>query len=140
VTLREPLQVDAVAGLDPDAPVVMLNLMKFRARSLDGNGSGWDAYLRYSAHTSPLLKARGATIVWAGDVQTVALGALAEGDWDYAALVWYPRPSAFVDMLTSREYAVGNVDRENGTERHLILATRMTYSKLVAPYGETGAR
>jgi len=134
-TLREPLHVDAIAALDLDAPVVMLNLMKFRAQSLDGNGSGWDAYVRYSANTAPLLKARGATIVWAGDVKTVALGPVADGDWDYAALVWYPRPAAFLDMMRSAEYARGNADRENGTERHLILATHMVYSKLAAPYG-----
>ena len=132
MTLREPLQVEALRALDPETPVTMLNLMKFRARSLDGNGSGWDAYRRYSAHTVKLLKPRGARILWAGDVRAVALGALAEGDWDYAALVWYPRPSAFTEMLTSPEYAVGNVERENGTERHLILATREGYSKLAA--------
>lgn len=126
------LHADAVAGLDPALPVVMLNLMKFRARSLDGNGSGWDAYKRYSAHTVVLLKARGASIIWAGDVRTVALGPAAFGDWDYAALVWYPGPAAFIDMLTSAEYQVGNVDRENGTERHLILATHQAYSKLAA--------
>jgi uncharacterized protein (DUF1330 family) len=131
--LREPLHADAVAGLDPDEPVVMLNLMKFRTKSLDGQGSGWEAYQRYSAHTVRLLKARGATILWAGDVHAVALGALAAGDWDYAALVWYPRPAAFLDMMTSSDYAVGNVHRENGTERHLILAAHTAYSKLAAP-------
>jgi hypothetical protein len=72
--LRDPLYTEAVEGLDPDEPVVMLNLVKFRARSLDGDGSGWDAYLRYSAHTSPLLKQRGATILWAGTVGALALG------------------------------------------------------------------
>jgi uncharacterized protein (DUF1330 family) len=113
----------------------MLNLMKFRARSLDGDGSGWDAYLRYSAHTAKLFKARGGTIVWAGNVKGAALGALAEGDWDYAALVWYPRPAAFLDMMTSPEYAIGNVHRENGTARHLILALHATYTKLPAPWG-----
>jgi hypothetical protein len=52
-SFRDPLQIDAVRGLDADAAVTMLNLIKFRARSLDG-------------------------------------------DWDYAALVWYPRPAAFL--------------------------------------------
>jgi hypothetical protein len=132
-SLQEMLHADAVAGLDPDVPVVMLNLMKFRAKSLDGNGTGWDAYKRYSAHTVVLLKARGATIIWAGDVRAVAFGALTEGDWDYAALVWYPRPAAFLDMMTSADYLKGNVDRENGTERHLILATHQAYSKLAVP-------
>ncbi len=131
-TLKDSLHTDAVAGLDPDAPVVMLNLMKFRAQSLDGDGTGWDAYKRYSANTVKLLKARGATILWAGDVRAVALGLVAEGDWDYAALVWYPRPNAFLDMMKSPDYARGNVDRENGTERHLILATHETYSKLAS--------
>ena len=135
MTLREPLHAEAVAGLDPEAPVTMLNLMKFRARSLDGDGSGWDAYLRYSRNTAPLLKARGATIVWAGDVKTTALGALAEGDWDYVALVWYPRPASFVEMMRSPAYAIGNVHRENGTERHLILALHAAYTKLPPPFG-----
>jgi hypothetical protein len=36
-------------------------------------------------------------------------------------------------MMTSPEYAEGNVHRENGTERHSILATRTEYSKLRTP-------
>lgn len=132
-TLREPLHTEAIKGLDPDAPVVMLNLMKFREKALDGRGTGWDAYSRYSAHTVRLLKARGGTILWAGGVRATALGAMAEGDWDYVALAWYPRPGAFLDMMTSEEYAAGNVERENGTERHVILALRMDYSKISAP-------
>lgn len=126
---REPLHIDAVNGLDPEAPVVMLNLMKFREASSDGNGTGWDAYLRYSRQVVPLLRARGATIIWAGTIQATAFGSEVDGDWDYVALVWYPKPSAFVDMLSSAEYAAANTDRENGTERHLIMATRLDYSK-----------
>ena len=45
------LNVKGLQALDPQAPVVMVNLMRFRERSLDGDGSGWDAYLRYSALT-----------------------------------------------------------------------------------------
>jgi len=41
----------------------MVNLMRFRERSLDGDGSGWDAYLRYSALTVPMIKARGGNAV-----------------------------------------------------------------------------
>ena len=43
------LNVKGLSELDQEAPVVMVNLMRFRARSLDGDGSGWDAYLRYSS-------------------------------------------------------------------------------------------
>ena len=44
-------------------PVVMVNLVRFRERSLDGNGSGWDAYTRYSQADMPLLKRLGGTVL-----------------------------------------------------------------------------
>ena len=69
------LNVKGLQALDPQAPVVMVNLMRFRERSLDGDGSGWDAYLRYSALTVPMIKARGGTLLWTGDAKAVALGA-----------------------------------------------------------------
>ncbi|MFN0028208.1 MAG: DUF1330 domain-containing protein [Acidimicrobiales bacterium] len=133
MSLRETLHIDDVSGLDPAVPVVMLNLMKFREQSTDGNGTGWDAYRRYSSHITPLLKARNGTILWAGTVDGVALGPAAVGDWDYAALVWYPHPAAFLDMMQSEAYAVANVHRENGTERHSIMATHSQYSKFPTP-------
>jgi hypothetical protein len=37
-----------VRSLPDEGPVVMVNLVRFRERSLDGNCSGWDAYSRYS--------------------------------------------------------------------------------------------
>lgn len=47
----------------PDAgPVVMVNLVRFREQSRDGDGSGWEAYLRYSKADIPLLKRVGGTI------------------------------------------------------------------------------
>jgi len=42
----ELLNVRGLETMDRDKPVVMVNLMRFRERSLDGDGSGWDAYLR----------------------------------------------------------------------------------------------
>jgi hypothetical protein len=52
------LNIGALSALPDDAPVVMLNLMRFRDQSLDGKGSGLDAYLRYSALGIKLIKAR----------------------------------------------------------------------------------
>jgi hypothetical protein len=57
------LNIGVLSALPDDAPVVMLNLMRFRDQSLDGKGSGWDAYLRYSALAIKLIKARGGTII-----------------------------------------------------------------------------
>ena len=68
------LNVKGLEALDRQSPVVMVNLMRFHPRSLDGDGSGWDAYLRYSALTVPMIKARGGTLLWTGDAKAVALG------------------------------------------------------------------
>ena len=118
-----------VQSLPDTGPVVMVNLVRFRDRSTDGNGSGWDAYVRYSEQTVPLIKARGGTILWGGKPEGVAFGAPSGSDWDYVVLVRYPSRAAFLDMMTSADYARANAQRENGVEDHVILATRETYSK-----------
>jgi hypothetical protein len=51
-----------VRSLPDNGPVVMVNLLRFRRASADGDGSGWDAYTRYSRAIPPLLKGVGGTI------------------------------------------------------------------------------
>ena len=122
----------ALKALPDDGPVTMLNLMRFRERSLDGRGTGWDAYLRYSAFTIKLIKAQGGTIIWTGNAEAVALGEPDRHRWDYVALVRYPSRAAFVAMMNSPQYASANVERENGCADHTIVAVRETYSKLTS--------
>lgn len=123
------LKEDFVRSLPDHGPVVMVNLVRFRERSLDGNGTGWDAYSRYSKGDMPLLKKVGATILWAGHVEGAALGDLGDHRWDWVVLAHYPSRVAFLEMMTSPEYAAINDDRENGVEDHVILAASQTYSK-----------
>jgi len=123
------LNEQALKALPDDGPVTMLNMMRFRERALDGNGSGWDAYLRYSALTIKLIKGRGGTIIWTGNAEAVALGVPDQHRWDYVALVRYPSRAAFLDMMQSAEYAAANVERENGCADHAIIAVSETYRK-----------
>ena len=124
------LNVKGLEELDPLAPVVMVNLMRFRECSLDGDGSGWDAYLRYSALTVPMIKARGGTLLWTGDAKAVALGIEDGNTWDYLALVYYPDVAAFIDMMKSKDYETRcDPHRTNGCAEHVIIATREAYSK-----------
>ena len=129
----EHLASDTLARLPDDGPVTMLNLMRFRERSLDGNGSGWDAYLRYSALAIKTIKAQGGSIVWTGTAEAVALGIPEDNRWDYVALVRYPSRKAFLDMMVSPEYARANIERENGCAAHTILAIRETYNTWTKP-------
>ena len=124
------LNVAGLRELEGEGPVVMVNLMRFRERSLDGDGSGWDAYLRYSALTVPMIKARGGTLLWTGDAKAVALGEAEANQWDYLALVYYPGVAAFLDMMTSADYETRcDPHRHNGCERHVIICTKEAYSK-----------
>ena len=128
------LNVRSLEALDHQGPVVMVNLMRFHARSLDGDGSGWDAYLRYSALTVPMIRARGGTLLWTGDAKTVALGEPDGHQWDYLALVYYPSVADFIDMMTSADYETRcDLHRRNGCAEHVIIATAEAYSKFKLP-------
>src|SRR5690242_20632358 len=124
------LNVKGLKEADPAGPIVMVNLMRFRKRSLDGDGSGWDAYLRYSAITVPMIKARGGTPLWTGEAKAIALGPHAGNEWDFVALVYYPSVAAFLDMMTSEAYERdADPHRVNGCAEHVIIATSEAYSK-----------
>ncbi|MDB5479356.1 MAG: hypothetical protein JWO83_409 [Caulobacteraceae bacterium] len=127
------LNEDFVRGLPDTGPVVMVNLLRFKPASADGDGSGWDAYLRYSKGFAALMKAVGATILWAGKVEGAAFGNVSERPWEFVVLVRYPSRRAFLEVLTSAEYAKANRHRENGVEDHVILSAAETYSKFPPP-------
>ena len=124
------LNIEGLKAQAHQGPIVMINLMRFHARSLDGDGSGWDAYLRYSALTVPMIKARGGTLLWTGDAKAVALGEQAGNQWDYVALVYYPSLAAFLNMMTSADYETrSDPHRLNGCAEHVIICTSEAYSK-----------
>jgi len=124
------LNIRGLEDMEHQGPIVMVNLMRFRDRSLDGDGSGWDAYLRYSALTVPMIKARGGTLLWTGEAKAVALGRPDGNSWDYLALVSYPSVAAFIDMMTSQDYENScDPHRRNGCAEHVIICTKEAYSK-----------
>jgi uncharacterized protein (DUF1330 family) len=124
------LNIEGLKDMEHQGPIVMVNLMRFHERSLDGDGSGWDAYLRYSAVTVPMIKARGGMLLWTGDAKAVALGRQDGNQWDYLALVYYPDVAAFTAMMTSADYeSKCDPHRRNGCAEHVIICTKEAYSK-----------
>jgi uncharacterized protein (DUF1330 family) len=118
-----PKEINAeLIGSLPDAgSVVMVNLLRLRDRA---------AYKRYSELAMPLIKARGGTVLWAGNGEAAAFGDPRADCWDYVVLVRYPSRAAFLDMVRSPEYAAANVHREQAVAKHVILAAAETYSKM----------
>lgn len=127
--MPKELNETLVRSLPDNGPVVMVNLVRFVEKSRDGDGTGWDAYLRYSRMTMPLIKGVGGTVLWAGDAEGFSFGSHPGGVWNYIVLVCYPSRAAFLEMMTSDAYAKANVHRDNAVDEHLIVSTTQTYSK-----------
>ena len=120
---KNPFELEALRNHPNEGPVYMVNLVKYREKSLDGDGSGRDAYNRYAAVVSPMLETLGAVVIWVGSVEHLALHEGGDVDWDVVQLVYYPSRDTFIEMVTSEEYLAANEHRANGTEKHVIFAS-----------------
>lgn len=91
----------------PDNPIVMLNLLRFKA---DG---GADEYAKYAAAIAPILEKVGAKILFSGEAAMCFIGA---ADWDFVVLVEYPNPRVLMTMAQSDEYQAIHHHREAGLQ------------------------
>jgi uncharacterized protein (DUF1330 family) len=101
-------------------PVVILNLLKFKADAGDGR-TGAQAYAVYGAAASEIVRALGGELVWSGRPQAVLAGDAA-GDWDAVALMRYPSAQALAGMSASPEYQAILHHRAAGLERTTVIA------------------
>ena len=81
--------VEKIEQSSDDGPVTMLNLVKYRDRSLDGDGSGRDAYQRYTQKAQGYVEARGGRVLWAGIVGEAGLqDGLTDDGVDWGGRSW----------------------------------------------------
>jgi uncharacterized protein (DUF1330 family) len=112
-----PEQFAALAARPADAPVVMVNLLKFNS------SGGLERYLQYGREVAPHLERVGATVLYTGGTPTVVIGDGERPWWDAILIVRYPTPQAFIDMVTSQEYAKVHEHRAAALERGDLIAT-----------------
>ncbi len=110
-------QLEALAARPADAPVVMINLLQFRA---DG---GRESYLRYTQEVAPHLQRVGGTVRYAGASPGVVIGDGEKPWWDAIIVVEYPSPAAFLDMVSNEEYLKVHEYRAAGLDRGDLIAT-----------------
>ena len=117
-------QLEALLAGPADSPVVMLNLLRFKALAgaPDEGISGQAAYQRYGDAMRKLVEGRGGRFLWMGSVDSQVIGEGAES-FHVAALVEYPSRKAFVEIATSPEVAAIGVHRAAGLEGQWLLAT-----------------
>jgi hypothetical protein len=96
-------------------PVVMLNLLRFRAiadyaatpeLAPETSISGEAAYRLYMRHTLPHLEASGGAVLFFGKGGSYLIGP-AEERWDAAMLVRQASPEAFLAFASNQEYLAG---------------------------------
>jgi uncharacterized protein (DUF1330 family) len=119
----------ALANAPDTGPVVMLNLLKFKAAGGPGGGSGASEYGKYSDVVITMVEAQGGRVLWMGKADQVLIGDESD-EWDAVALVQYPSRKAFIDMVTTPDYEKAHEHRESGLERTVLIACTPRMSTL----------
>ena len=110
-------EIGVVEALPSDAPVTMVNLLRFT------QPDGLEHYYRYGAEIAPLLQQAGATVRYAGSSPLYVIGDGRSPWWDMVVVVEYPTPGAFLTMVTSEEYSLAHVHRAAALDRAELIAT-----------------
>ena len=120
-------QVAAFAAGDPDRPIQMLNLLKYRDRAQYAEPTnepactGREAYARYIAAAGKSIQDADGTLMWYGTVGNLLIGAAGD-DWDEALIVEYPTRNHLLRMFGDPDYQATTHHREAALERTIILA------------------
>lgn len=123
-------QMAAFAALSgEDAPIVMINLLRYREQAEYPDGfdaepcTGREAYGRYSEVALRRVASVGGSILFMGDVAATVIAPESEG-WDDAVLVRYPSPQAFLEMVAQPEYLAAAPHRSAALADSRLIATR----------------
>jgi uncharacterized protein (DUF1330 family) len=115
-----PEPLEALAARPADAPVVMINLLQFRAEG------GRENYLRYTQEVAPHLQRVGGAVRYVGGAPGVVIGEGEKPWWDAIIVVEYPSPAAFLDMVSNEEYLKVHEYRAAGLDRGDLIATSIS--------------
>ena len=117
--------IEALMADDSCPPVVMLNLLRFRAKAVYADGrptdlTGRQAYDLYAAPRQKIIDAGGGKVLFGGDIASLVIGGV-EDLWDTCLLVEYPSAAAFAAIVTSPEVAEIGVHRAAGLDGQLLI-------------------
>ena len=114
---KRPTQLAALKALPADAPVVMINLLKFN------EGGGRERYLQYLREVAPHLARVGGSVRYSGTAPVNVIGDGERPWWDAILVVEYPTPSAFVELVKDPGYQQVHEHRAAALEQGDLIAT-----------------
>ncbi|HHC79178.1 MAG TPA: DUF1330 domain-containing protein [Flavobacteriia bacterium] len=103
-------QLAELMAYPKNTPVVMVNILKFKARTGNGDETGQEAYARYFKNVQPFVAKANAKLIWKGGVATTVIGD-SKNQPDILFLVEYPSVDHFLGMVTDAEYQKVAKDR-----------------------------
>jgi uncharacterized protein (DUF1330 family) len=118
-------QIEALAAMPADEPVVMLNLLRFKdsADGIDAGISGREAYGIYGEQTAPFLARVGGRVLQAAEGRQTVIGP-DELEWDMAIFVEYPSAKNFLAMATDPGYLKVHEHRDAALADSRLIACR----------------
>jgi uncharacterized protein (DUF1330 family) len=124
-------QIASFTENGPDGAIVMVNLLKYRARAVYAGDraeakedlTGRQAYQRYGMVAFQTIAAVGGGIVWAGQPALVFIGDDRDA-WDDVVCVRYPSRQAFLEMVARPDYNAASYHRDAGLERTALICCK----------------
>jgi uncharacterized protein (DUF1330 family) len=110
-------QLAALSARAADAPVVMVNLLKFK------QSGGVERYLQYGQEVAPHLERVGGRLLYAGSAPGTVIGDGERPWWDAILIVEYPSPAAFLTMVSDEGYLKVHEHRAAALDRGDLVAT-----------------
>ena len=111
-------QMEGFLEGDTEAPIAMINLLKFKEKAEYEDGrdtdlTGEQAYAIYGKEVVEHLKKVGGKISFGGSINRLMLGEVEEL-WDTTFIAKYPSKKAMLKMITDPDYLESNKHRVAG--------------------------
>ena len=121
-------QMEGFLEGDSDAPIAMINLLKFKEKAEYEDGrdtdlTGEQAYAIYGKEVVEHLKKVGGKVSFGGSINRLMLGEVEEL-WDTTFIAKYPSKKAMLKMITDPDYLESNKHRVAGLAGQLNIEVK----------------
>jgi uncharacterized protein (DUF1330 family) len=118
-----PEKIQTLLGGPADGPVVMVNLLRFKAcaDAPDVGVSGEEAFRRYGDPMTAFVESKGGRVIWVGRIDSQVIGDGGDA-FHMVAIVEYPSRRAFLEIASDPHVQAIAVHRSAGLEGQWLLA------------------
>jgi uncharacterized protein (DUF1330 family) len=96
-------QLAELMAYPKNTPLVMLNIIKYKAKTEEGKQTGEELYAEYFQKAASFVAKSGAKLIWKGKVASTVIGD-SQNQPDIVFLVEYKSVNDFLAMIANPEY------------------------------------